>query len=223
FMHRFGAGHVALGNQKDMDFGFINKDGYSTLPSFDQSSAWTRQQDMMVRSMTGGKGRVVSVIEPLTNLAITKILHTRYPDLASYQVSCDCLDASDEKRWCHDCNKCARLFLFMKAFGIDPKRAGFSRNLMQKRYRRLYSIFSEVDAYEKSAEARDQQLLAFLLAYRNGERGGLIELFRRSFLDEAKEREDQLMRRFLSVYPAENMPKKMFREVKSIYEEELET
>ncbi|MFO8015544.1 MAG: hypothetical protein R6U32_00410, partial [Candidatus Woesearchaeota archaeon] len=64
FMHRFGAGHVALGNQKDMDFGFINKDGYSTLPSFDQSSAWTRQQDMMVRSMTGGKGRVVSVIEP---------------------------------------------------------------------------------------------------------------------------------------------------------------
>jgi len=223
FVHRFEAKHIVLGNQQDMNFIFINKDGFVTYPSYDQTTEWMLKQNEMVKEATADQVDVMSVIEPLTNIAITKILHTRYSEFGKYQVSCDCLDASDEKRWCHECNKCARNVLFMKAFGIDPKVVGLRNILLDKNNKRLFCLFngSEVDCYEKSKEARDQQLLAFLMTYENGERGPLIEIFKKKFLEEAKEREDELRKRFFSIYKSKTMPRKVEQRVTSIYKEEL--
>jgi len=223
FLYKFGAKYIVLGNQQDMNFAFENKDGFLTYPSFDQTSEWMLKQNQMIKEATGGRADVMSIIEPLTNIALTKILHTRYSRFGKYQVSCDCLNASDEPRWCHDCNKCVRNVLFMKAFNIDPKRVGLRNMLLDKRNKKLFSLFGgkEVDCYEKSKEARDQQLLAFLLAYKNGERGQLIELFKKKFFNEAKEREDELRKKFFSIYKSKTMPKRIARDVSSIYKEEL--
>jgi len=223
FAHKFGAKYIVLGNQQDMNFAFKNKDGFLTYPSFDQTSEWMLKQSHMIKEATVGQAVVMSVIEPLTNIALTKILHTRYSEFGKHQVSCDCLDASDEPRWCHDCNKCARNVLFMKAFSIDPGRVGLRNILLSKKNKKLFSLFhgKEVDCYEKSKEARDQQLLAFLMAYENRARGELIELFKAKFLEEAKERETELRKKFFSIYKSKTMPKRIERAASSIYKEEL--
>jgi hypothetical protein len=223
FVHKVGAKYIVLGNQQDMNFGFKNKDGFQTYPSYDQTSEWMIQQDMMVRGATEDQAGVMSVIEPITNIALTKILHVRYKDFGKYQVSCDSLDASDEERWCHDCNKCARNVLFMKAFDIDPSHVGLRNLLLDRKNKRLFSLFKggEMDCYEKSGEARDQQLLGFLLAYKNRSHGKLIDLFKRDFLEEAKEREEELRKTFFRIYKSKTMPKNIERSVASIYKEEL--
>ena len=55
------------------------------------------------------------------------------------------------------------------------------------------------ESYEKSKEAYDQQLLAFYLAYRNKAKGYLIDLFKKKYLKQAKQREDELINKFLKV------------------------
>ncbi len=111
----------------------------------------------------------------------------------------------------------------MKANGIDTKLVGLRSNLLNKRHKELYCLFDgkEKDCYEKSKEARDEQVLAFYLAYKNKEGGYLIDLFKKKFLKEAKSREDYLFKKFFSLHKSVTMPKKIKREVFSIFREEL--
>lgn len=221
FSHFFKSKYIVLGNQQNMNFGFINKDGYLAYPSFDQTVRWMKKINMMMKLMSGKKVGVMSVIEPLTNIAIIRILHNRYRDLWKYEVSCDYLDISTEKRWCHNCSKCARLFIFMKANGIDTKGVGL-RNLLDKRYKNLYCLFAKKkDMYESSKEARDEQLLAFYMAYKNGVSGYMIDLFKKKFLNEAVTREDELFKKFFSIHKPATMPRIIKKNVLKIYEEEL--
>lgn len=222
-MNYYRAKYVVLGNQHDMNFQYVNRDGFITHPSADQTSEWTKRMDDIMRKMTKNTG-VISLISPLTNIAIIKILHNRYPEYAKYNISCDCLDKSGEKRWCHFCNKCARLFLFMKAVGVDVKKLGFRHNLLDREYRNFFSLFNGdgVDCYEKSNEAKEQQLLAFYMAMKQGAKGGLIDDFKRHFLEEAEARNDELQKKFFSIHKPENLPHDVRSSVLSIYKEELE-
>ena len=140
-LHYYDANKILIGNQKDMDFHFINTEDILTWPAPDQTSRATREQHKMIQKMTEGRAGVYSIIRPLTNIAITKILHHRYPDFAKYQVSCDCLDACDETRWCHECNKCARLSLFTHAVERNPRKLGFKHDLLDKKHEKQYALF----------------------------------------------------------------------------------
>ena len=221
--HHLKTKYLILGNQQDMNFRFLNKDGILTYPSYDQTSKWLTEQNLMIKMMTNDCVKVFSLIEPLTNIAIMKILHKRYKKLGKYEFSCDCVQDSGHERWCCQCNKCARLYIFMKAFGINPKSVGYTRNLLRKKYKKYYTLFDgeEIDIYEKSPEAKEQQMLAFYLAYKNGEKGYLIDLFKKKFLKEAQEKEDMLTKKFLNVYKSPNIPRNLRKDVYSIYREEL--
>ncbi|MBW2990835.1 hypothetical protein KY348_03955 [Candidatus Woesearchaeota archaeon] len=221
-LHYFKSNKIIIGNQKDMDFHFINKEDILTWPAPDQNSRATKEQHKMIKKMSGGRAGVYSIIRPLTNIAITKILHHRYPEFAKYQVSCDCLDACDEERWCHDCNKGARLSLFTHAVGRHPRIVGFKKEMLDKKHEKHYALFNgrEVDHYELSAEARDQQLLAFLMAHRAGVKGYLIDKFKKEHLKEAKARERELRKKFFKVYGA-RLPREYKKEIVGIYKEEM--
>ncbi len=143
FSHYFKAKYIVEGNQKNMEFRFTNKDGFFTYPSFDQSIRWVKEQDKLVKIMTNRKASVMSVIEPLTNIAIMRILHKRYENFGKYEISCDDLYDTKENRWCHGCSKCARLSLLMKANGIDIRTVGFKRNLLTKKIE-TYIVCSKV-------------------------------------------------------------------------------
>lgn len=203
--HALRARYIVLGNQQDMNFPFVNADGFLTYPSFDQTSAWTMQIDRMTRALTGGTVRTLSLIEPLTNLGVMKLLTGRYPELARLMVSCDSLDASDEPRWCQDCSKCARLALMMRAVGADPAAVGIRRDLMNAGDASLYAVFDgrHTDNYERSREAVEEQKLCFMLAIERGLTGPLADLFKSRF---GRRGRAKLLEKFLHLYPPGTVP-----------------
>ncbi|MBN1386287.1 hypothetical protein JW968_04935 [Candidatus Woesearchaeota archaeon] len=223
FTHATRSGYVVLGNQQDLDFRLMGSRGLMN-PSFDQTSHWQSVQDRMVQRMTSGRVRVTSVIRPMANIFLMKVLHTRYPDIAKHQFSCDCLTGTGEKRWCHECSSCAKNFIFLKALGVNPRTIGFRKSMLSRDNRDSFSLFSRRldDADEKTPEAREQQMLAFLMAYRNGAKGYLMDVFRKRYLKEAMAKEDYLMKKFFRVYPAD-MPRKIKFKIRSILKEELGT
>jgi len=225
FAYFFKARYIALGNQQDMSFSFWNKEGYRAFPSYDQSLEGTRQLNAIIKISTQNKVNVISLIEPLTNLAVTKILHYRYPDVSKIEISCDALNTLENRqRWCLNCSKCARLYIFMKAWGINTKELGFTRELLGKESEKLYSLFSGklTDNYEKSKQARDEQLLAFYLAYKNDTKGYLIDEFKKKFLAEAERREKSLQKKFLKLHSMETIPENLKSRVGKIYRQALQ-
>ena len=223
--HAERAKYILVGNQQNMNFPYINKDGFNTFPSYDQMRTWTLHQSTLARLMTANQAVVSSLIEPLTNLAETKVLFDRYPDFAKYQVSCDMSEnwPDKESRWCYNCNKCARLFVFMKANNVDVKAVNFKKDFFDRQCMKYYVLFggAKTDEYERSSDARDEQLLSFYLASKHGARGWLIDEFKRRFHKEAKQREDELIKRFMKPHEPLTIPEKLRKRVMAIYHEEL--
>lgn len=220
FLHNH-ASMVLLGNQQNMNFSFRTKQNYIGYASYDQTTTARHEQQKMLKYLNE-QFQVLSLVESLTDIAEMKILFSRYPELAKYQFSCNCLYGSDEKRWCQTCNKCARLSIFMHAHDIDIKTVGMSSMLSRnfKKYYILFGMNPSIDRYEKSPEARDQQLLAFYLAYKNGVKGPLIDVFKRNFLSEAITREDELRKKFFRIYKTD-LPNNLQIKLHAILKEEL--
>ncbi len=214
--------YIVIGCEKTLNDKFLNKNGFWSYPAFDQIRESVIEQNFMVNTLTNNKVSVISVVEPLEDIAIMKILHNRYPDFAKYQISCNSLDASSEKRWCHSCSTCINSFLHMIANGFDPKKVGFHKNLLDKKYKRFYSLFNgkDIDVYDFVKDAKEEQLLAFYLAFKNGYREGLMKLFKKRFLNQAVENEDKLRKKYFKVYDAK-IPNKIKKKVFSIYKEEI--
>lgn len=220
FLHNTGS-MVLLGNQQNMNFSFQTKQNFIGYPSYDQTTDARHQQEKKLQHLNGNY-RVLSLIEPLTDIAEMKILFSRYPELAKYEFSCNCLYDTNQKRWCHSCNKCARLSLFLLAHGFDLKTVELMP-MLSRRFMKYYALFGlnpEVDRYEKSIQARDQQLLGFYLAYRNGTKGDLIDVFKKRFLSEAIAREDELRKTFFKIYKTD-LPGNLKTKLHSIIKEEL--
>jgi len=221
FLEFYNAKYVVLGNQQDLEWGIKNKEGFVIYPSFDQTSKWQTEQNKMIKRATNNAAEITSIIRPLTDLGIMHVLFSRYKELAKHIVSCDSLDASNEKRWCADCSGCATYSLFMLAVGVNPKTVGLSP-MLEKKHEKFYRLFDgkKTEFYDDSKNARGKQLLAFYMAMKNGAKGYLVDKFKREFLKEAVSREDELRKFFFSLHPAD-IPKEIKSDVLSIYREEL--
>lgn len=69
----------------------------------------------------------LSLLRPLSELLIEKILVERYPDLLQSQVSCHAAHVDgDRMRPCGRCEKCRRIVAMLVALGADPKLCGYS-------------------------------------------------------------------------------------------------
>ena len=68
-----------------------------------------------------------SILRPLSELLIQKILAARYPDLLVHQVSCHAAHREDDGRVhpCGRCEKCRRIVGMLAALGADPARCGY--------------------------------------------------------------------------------------------------
>ncbi len=218
---------VIFGNEKSCNDFYINSEGYRSYPVFDQTSDWTIELSNLMKIITNNKTGVFSIVEPINELAVIKILHNRYKNLGQFQFSCfpDNYPPSPENQWCHMCTKCARIFVFLKAIGVDVKNLGFRENLFNEKYARMFSLFNGTTKhgipYDDSGLNRDELLFAFYLAYKRGETGPVIQLFKQKYLDEAKEREDELYKKFFGVFNSKTMPGGIKNKVISIFKEEL--
>lgn len=214
----YNSKYIITGNEQNMDF-FLNKKSKKIYPVYDQSTEWTKEQDKMLKTFQKNIS-VFSIIKPITDIAVLKILHSRYPMIAKHQISCYGLDASNRKRWCHDCFACTGTSLFLSAFNINPKVVGLPK-FFKKKHKKLYSLFNpeKMDVYDAIC-SREQELLAFLMATRNKQKGHIIDLFKKYYLKEALAREEELRKKYFKIYNS-RIPKKIKPKVLSIYKEEL--
>jgi hypothetical protein len=95
--------------------------------------------------------------------------------------------------------------------------------MLDSEMRDYYSLFggSDVQTYALTGRGRDEQLFAFYLAWRNGDKSSLVNEFASRFLDEAQAREDELYKTFFGVHKSITLPKKINDRARSIYKEVL--
>jgi hypothetical protein len=222
--HRYGARYILLGNEQSCAEYYYDREGFVCYPAYDQSHIWTKQIDSMTRQMTGGRVRYMSVIEPLNDIAVVYALYKRYPEVAKYHMSCFVeTDAGRDHRWCLDCSVCSKMYLLIVASGFDPATVGLTRNMLTKECRDYYSLFggSSVNTYALTGRGRDEQLFGFYLAWKNGDRSDLVQEFAERFLDEARDREDELYKTFFGLHESITMPRHIAEKAMSIYKEVL--
>jgi len=225
FAYSHHSRYIIFGNENSCNNYYHSAEGVRCYPVYDQSSDWIKHLNGLINILTQGKVQVVSLVEPLSEMAVAKILYQRYPQLAKYQMSCHADDLKAENnRWCCNCAKCATCFVFMKAFGFDPASVGL-KDMFEVSYKHLFSLFNShkdvSQGYYTLKMARDEQLLAFYLAVKNGATGELIELFKKEFMEEASRREKELTEEIFKLHPPENIPSHLWDKVKPILEEEL--
>jgi len=224
YQHR--SRYLFFSNEQSCNFEFYNDDGFLSNPVLEQSHSWMAENSMYTRILGAKNTFLSSLVGPIHELAITRILHHRYPKIAKYQMSCWAeKKQAKKKRWCGNCSKCARLYIFLLAVGVDPKRVDFEDNMLSEKNRKFFSVFEGVKrsegGYDASKLGRDEQLLAFYLAYKRGVRGLLMDVFIKNHLTEASNREAELRKTFFSVYPASTIPEELKPRILSIYKREL--
>lgn len=220
----FQSKFILFGNEQSCGEYYTDKQGFVCYPAYDQCHIWTKQIDSITRQLTLGGVQTMSVIEPLNDIAVVYILFKRYPDVAKYHMSCFVeTETGKDHRWCRDCSVCSKMYLLIRASGFDPRTVGLDKNMLEKEMRSYYSLFggSDVQTYALTGRGRDEQLFAFYLAWRNGDRSSLVEEFENRFLDEAIAREDELFKTFFGIHESITIPKRIEEKVTSIYKEVL--
>ena len=225
FAFHHGARYILLGNEKSCDDTYVGRDGYRCYPVYDQTSEWMLEMSKMGTVLANDRMHVMSLIEPLHDLAIIRILHTRYPEVGRFQMSCFPDENEHGRRhfWCGHCTKCARSFVHLVANGIDPRSMGLDTDMFGQEFQHLFTVFGGkrtvgmTVGYDASLCGRDEQLLAFYMARQQGARGPLIDLFETQLLDEARARNAELEARFLSVQPSRSLPSPWRERVEVLY------
>lgn len=224
FGHR--AKYLFWAHEQSCNDTFIDDEGFIVNPVFEQNKDWLMSTNCAARVL-GCNSVFSSIIEPIYELAVMKILHYRYPEIGKYQMSCFAEEApSKTKRWCGVCSKCARIYIFLRALGISPKRVGFNQEMLAEGKRHLYSLFANGEmkdsTYDQSGLGRDEQLLAFYLAYKKGIKGALINEFKKKYLSEARKREKELRGKYFGIHSIVTLPSEIKTPLLKIYQEELE-
>ncbi len=220
FVKSFGAKYIIFGNEANFS-DYFKKDGKKVYPSFDQSIFYSKKTNQNLKKITKNSVQIVSLVEPIYNIVEMAILRNRYSYLLPYLMSCSPKNNCD--KWCYDCPMCAKAFLYFIACGGTASQIGFNQDFFKLKYKRFYPLFNPLinRAYEKPKAVRDEQLLAFFLAFQRGIKGDLISLFEKVYLKEAKSRQSELKKKFLIINKVATIPKEIRSKVINIYKEEI--
>lgn len=125
-MRKRGIGRLIIGDEYDTTVrenfrGIAHYDGlYDQSRYFDEAlSAYFRQKGWGIQQF--------SILRPLSELLIEKILLERYPHLQAQQVSCHAAHKQGERvHPCGRCEKCRRIVGMLIALGANPARCGYA-------------------------------------------------------------------------------------------------
>nr|MDH7475983.1 hypothetical protein [Microgenomates group bacterium] len=224
FYFYYQAKYLFLGNEQSCNFSVTDKENYLINPVFEQSVS-AMQLLQSIPKLFFIQTHIGSLVEPINELFITYILHHRYPEIGRYQMSC--FSESNEakkKRWCGVCEKCARIYIFLRALNISPERVGFYNNdMLSLKKMNYYVIFNggvNQSAYGGSGLGKEEQLLAFYLAYKNGVRGPLINKFKKTYLPLMEKKKKKLIKKYLGIHSSLSLPSFLRRRVLRMFEKE---
>ncbi len=151
-----------------------------------------------------------SLLRPLSELLIEKILAQRYPDLQRHQMSCHAAHIQNNRvRPCGKCEKCRRIVGMLVALDADPKNCGYSQSQIED----CLEALAEKGVHQENAGA---QHLAFLLSQK-----GLLR--KTSSRVKIKEHPEIMKARFDSERsPIESVPQDIRKPVMHIFLEHAE-
>ncbi|MEJ2581307.1 MAG: creatininase family protein, partial [Acidobacteriota bacterium] len=136
-MRSRGIGRLVIGDEFDT----TQRSSLHGIPHysglFDQSRFFDGR---MSRYFLGKKWAVsqFSILRPLSELLVEKILVRRYPELQRLQTSCHATHTEGEKvRPCGRCEKCRRVVGMLVALGSDPTRCGYTPDQVEACLRAL--------------------------------------------------------------------------------------
>ena len=121
-----GIGRLVVGDEFDTSLreSFHGLSHYGGL--YDQSR-WFDAALTRYYSKKGWGVEQLSVLRPLSELLVQKMLAERYPDLHRWQVSCHAAHLDGERALpCGRCEKCRRVVGMHVAFGADPGVCGYT-------------------------------------------------------------------------------------------------
>ena len=125
-MHKRGIGRLIIGDEFDTSRRVTTR-GIRHYDGLYDQSIWF---DGALSTYFNRKGWAVSqfsVLRPLSELLIEKILVKRYPHLQEHQMSCHATHKTgDRVKPCGKCEKCRRIVAMLTALEADPTRCGYT-------------------------------------------------------------------------------------------------
>ncbi|MEE4256291.1 MAG: creatininase family protein [Bacteroidales bacterium] len=125
-MKKRGIGRLVIGDEYDTS----RRITYEGIQHYDGLYDQSRYFDEAMSRYFLKKGWAItqfSVLRPLAELSIQKILTLRYPELQKLQVSCHAAHQEGGHVYpCGKCEKCRRIIGMMKSFDADPISCGYN-------------------------------------------------------------------------------------------------
>lgn len=121
-----GAGRVVVGNEHDTTVRLSHQGITHFNGLYDQSRYFDEALSRYYRKKGWGLHQF-SLLRPLSEMFIERVLVERYPDLQRHQVSCHATHIEgDRVRPCGKCEKCRRIVGMLVALGADPGQCGYT-------------------------------------------------------------------------------------------------
>jgi hypothetical protein len=223
FAEVFNCDYIICGNEQSCnDTYYDTEDVLIYRAGLDQHNDWTKQQGLLQSLILGRNCQAYSLLEPLYEISETKILHSRYPQIAKYQMSCfSGSDDGEKSRWCQKCDKCAYMFALFRGFNCDMKKLGFTENLFDENHKHLYdNFFSRTDSshfYGSQGELG----LAFYHSLKYGNLDFSQNRFKSELLSKFNENFVEITKKYFGAHPTEQMPPESKEQLFGIFNSEL--
>lgn len=163
-VHKRGIGRVLIGDEYDT----TNRTSHEGITHYDGLYDQSRYFDEGLSRYYMQKGWAVSqfsLLRPLSELLIEKVLVERYPHLQEHQVSCHATHQEGERMLpCGKCEKCRRIVGMLSAIDADPKRCGYTSQQIEH-------CLGDLETKGIHQEVSGQEHVTFMLS-----RKGLIHL-----------------------------------------------
>ena len=219
----FDCDFVICGNEQSCnDIYFDKEDVLIYRAGLDQHHDWTKSQGLLQSLLMSRSLGAYSMLEPLYEIAETKILHTRYPAIGKYQMSCFAsTEGSKDRRWCQECDKCAYMYALLRGFQIDPHALGFTDNLFDEQHKHLYDTFFSRTDDTHFYGSQGELGLGFYAALSYGSQDYSLQRFTKELLAKFKSNFASIREKYLGIHPTFQYPPTFDAKLQSIFSDEL--
>lgn len=228
FAYAKKAGYIIIGNEKSCNDFFYDQNGIKVVPDYEQSNQATEELSILTQSLSEGEVYTTAFLQGLHELAILAILKNRYfKNTFKFLMSCwSETNAGKNKRWCGSCSKCARIYLYLTANGINPiTQAGFKDNMLQLKNKNLYNVFGQTASgtgWDAFGLNFSEQALAFYLTYLRNAKDPLVKEFIKSpSFQYAKSNFKNLINEYYSLHPETITPPQWKSKIDKIFKTSL--